>query len=215
MKNRHHRGALALLLPIALLASGCLATKSYVGTELESSETRISERLGGIETLIEENQEALAEQGTEIDRIAEETAELSRTTQEALDRAIEAGKLAEGKFLYETVLSDDSVLFGFDEATLGPEAREALDAFGEELRARNEGVYIEIQGHTDAIGSETYNLELGQRRADSVLRYLNREHGFPLHRMSAISYGESAPLVENDSRENRARNRRVALVVLK
>jgi outer membrane protein OmpA-like peptidoglycan-associated protein len=47
-----------------------------------------------------------------------------------------------------------------------------------------------------------------------VRRYLNLEHGIPLHRMSVISYGEAAPVADNDSKEGRAQNRRVALVVL-
>ncbi|HVR30200.1 MAG TPA: OmpA family protein, partial [Thermoanaerobaculia bacterium] len=63
-------------------------------------------------------------------------------------------------------------------------------------------------------GPEDYNLMLGEQRAESVRRYLNMEHGIPLHRMSVISYGETAPVVDNDSREARAQNRRVALVVL-
>ena len=53
----------------------------------------------------------------------------SKTAQEALDRAVAAGRLAEGKLLYETVLSDDKVKFGFDKAELSAEAKAALDAF--------------------------------------------------------------------------------------
>ena len=83
------------------------------------------------------------------------------------------------------------------------------------MSERNEEVFIEIQGHTDSIGSEKYNLRLGEARAESVRRYLNSQHGLPLHRLSVISYGESAPLTDNETREDRAQNRRVALVVLK
>ena len=207
-------GQMLLILAITLTVAGC-ATKKYVRGQVETAETRTDERIAGVETLVEENQEAIADNEQELDRLSEETAELSKAAQDALDRAIAAGKLAEGKFLYETILSDDAVRFGFDKADLSGEAKEALDSFSGELIGRNEGVYIEIQGHTDATGSEEYNIALGERRAANVLRYLNATHGLPLHRMSAISYGESAPLVENDSREKRAQNRRVALVVLK
>ena len=205
---------LLILMTVGVVASGC-ASKKYVRTQVGDAETRTSDRITGVESMVEENQELLAEHGGEIDRLSEETAELSKTAQDALERAVAAGKLAEGKFLYETVLSDDSVRFGFNKADLSGEAREALDAFGRELIDRNEGVYIEIQGHTDATGPEQYNLTLGEQRAESVLRYLNAQHGLPLHRMSAISYGESAPLVDNGTPEARAQNRRVALVVLK
>ena len=154
----------------------------------------------------------LGEQATKHDR---DVAELSKTAREALDRAVAAGKLAEGKFLYETVLTDDMVRFGFDKDSLSQEARSALDAFAAGIKSKNEGVYIEIQGHTDSTGPEAHNYELGLKRASAVLRYLNMEQGFALHRMSVISYGESKPAVKNNSPENRAQNRRVVLVVLK
>ncbi len=205
---------LLLVITVGVIAGGC-ATKEYVRGEVETSEGRLSDRLAGVETSVEKNQEMLAGHSGEIDRLSTETAEVSKTAQDALDRAIAAGKLAEGKLLYETVLSDDSVRFGFDKSELSREAKAALDAFSSDLIERDEGVYIEIQGHTDSTGPDEYNLRLGEQRAESVLRYLNAEHGLPLHRLSAISYGESAPLEENSTREARAKNRRVALVVLK
>lgn len=206
--------ALLLLTAVAIIAGGC-ATKKYVRAEVATSETRVGERLDGVETTVEQNQDLLMEQGGELDRLSEATVELSRTAQEALDRAIEAGKLAEGKFVYETILSDDRVRFGLNKAELSGEAQEALNAFSSALLERNEGVFVEIQGHTDNTGSPEYNLTLGERRAQNVLRYLNAEGGLPLHRMSAISYGESAPVTDNESSESRAQNRRVALVVLR
>jgi outer membrane protein OmpA-like peptidoglycan-associated protein len=139
---------------------------------------------------------------------------VSRTAQEALRRAQEAGKLAEGKLLYESVLTDDKVKFGFDVAELSPEAKSALDAFANQLVQEGSSVYIEIQGHTDATGSEEYNEQLGLERAEAVRRYLSQQHRFPLHRMNVISYGETAAIAANDSREGRASNRRIALVVL-
>ena len=64
--------------------------------------------------------------------------ETSQTAQEALQRAQEAGKLAQGKFLYETVLSDDKVKFGFDTSDLSPEAEAALDEFASQLTERKQ-----------------------------------------------------------------------------
>ena len=139
---------------------------------------------------------------------------LSQTSREAMERALAAGKLAEGKFLYETVLSDDRVRFGFDSSELTDEARVMLDDLAADLRQRNENVYVEIQGHTDATGSDDYNLELGRQRAEAVQRYLNLRHAVALHRMSVVSYGETAPVTDNDTRDGRSANRRVVLVVL-
>ncbi len=132
----------------------------------------------------------------------------------ALARAEEAGKLAKGKFLFEVTLTDEAVKFGFNSATLSNEAKAALDAFAARVKAENKNVYIEVQGHTDSVGSEAYNLKLGQERAESVLRYLNMQHGLPLHRMSAVSYGEFKPVADNQTTSGRAQNRRVTLIVL-
>jgi outer membrane protein OmpA-like peptidoglycan-associated protein len=138
----------------------------------------------------------------------------SGTALDALERAKAAGKLAEGKLLYEVVLNSDKVTFPFEKAELTENSREALDEVAQQLKADDKNVYIEIQGHTDSSGAEATNLALGERRAEAVRRYLNMEHGIPLHRMSVISYGESSPITDNNSRESRAQNRRVNLVVL-
>ena len=204
--QRGVRGTL-LILAVALAASGC-ATKKYVKQEVEAAEARTGERVSGVETQVEESQRQIREQGEEIQGV-------SRTAQEALDRAIAAGKLAEGKLLYETVLTDEKVKFGFDKSALSDDAKAALDEFADGLKTENEGVFIEIQGHTDAVGSEDYNTRLGEQRAGAVRRYLSLQHSLPLHRISIISYGEAAPISDNGSREGRAQNRRVALVVLK
>jgi outer membrane protein OmpA-like peptidoglycan-associated protein len=199
--------SLALLagIVVALVATGC-ATKKYVTTEVAGLEAASSQRMDGIESQVEANQSRLDEQEQNM-------GEISQTAQEALERAIAAGKLAEGKFLFETIFSDDKVQFGFDESALSDTAQQALDIFVEDLKARDQSVYIEIQGHTDSTGSESYNLELGQQRAEAVRRYLN-QRGIPLARMSVISYGMSAPIADNGTAEGRAVNRRVTIVVL-
>ena len=135
------------------------------------------------------------------------------TAGEALARANAAHKLAEGKFLYEVVLSDDSMKFPTDEDALSPEAEARLAELTQRLKAENRNVYLEIQGHTDATGDEDYNEQLGEARAEAVRRFLSRD-GIALNRMATISYGEEAPVAPNDTPEGRAQNRRVAIIVL-
>lgn len=135
------------------------------------------------------------------------------TAGEALARANAAHKLAEGKFLYEVVLSDDSVKFPVNRDELSPEAEARLNEFAERLKTENRNVYLEIQGHTDATGPEAYNDQLGEARAEAVRKYLAK-HGVALNRMGTISYGEESPVAPNDTAEGRAQNRRVAIVVL-
>ncbi len=205
MKRQLH--FIALVAIVLIVATGC-ATKKYVQSEIDMSEARTAERVDEIETQVEENQSAIEEN-------EERLAEASQTARDAYDRAVEAGQLAEGKFLFETVLSSDKFRFAVDRSDLSPEAQAALDEFAAELKAENENVFIEIQGHTDSTGSEEYNRKLGEQRAEAVRHYLSANHGFALHRMSVISYGESAPVADNGNRDGRAQNRRVALVVLK
>lgn len=197
---------LFLCVALALVVSGC-ASKKYVSTEVGDVETRITERVDGVESQVEANQ-------TRLDKQEKDIGEVSQTAQEALDRALAAGKLAEGKFLYETLLTDENVRFDFNQADLTEPAMSELDTFAQQLSTDNANVFIEIQGHTDSTGAEDYNLDLGERRAESTRRYLNMSHGVPLHRMSVISYGESAPIADNGTREGRSLNRRIALVVL-
>ena len=71
----------------------------------------------------------------------------SKTAQDALDRAEAAGKLAQGKMVYEVVLTDDTLKFKADSSKLSDEAKAALDAFAAKLKEENNGVYVEIQGH--------------------------------------------------------------------
>ena len=135
------------------------------------------------------------------------------TAKDALDRALAAGKLAEGKFLYSEVLSDDSMKFKTAKYDLSPEATARLDAFVEKLKSENRNVYVEVQGHTDATGAKDYNMRLGEERAEAVRRYLN-QHGVALNRISTISYGPDAPVAPNTDRAGRQQNRRVVLIVL-
>jgi outer membrane protein OmpA-like peptidoglycan-associated protein len=205
------RWSLALVAAATLLVTTGCATKSYVRKGDDATKSDVAGTVGEVESELERLQSDVDDR---FNRQAGEIDDLSATAREALERAVEAGKLAEGKLLYETILTDDDVRFGFDRAELSDEAKAALDEFAQGVRNDNANVYIEIQGHTDAVGQEPYNEELGMARAEAVRRYLSQQHAIPLHRMNVISYGEASPQADNESREGRAQNRRVALVVL-
>jgi len=175
------------LVMTGLAVSGC-ATKKYVNTQVGEVGARVSTH------------------DTQI-------GELDKTSREALERATAAGKLAEGKFMYSMVLSDDSVKFPVNTANLSPEAEQRLNDFAEKLKGENKNVYLEIQGHTDNSGAPAYNEELGEKRAETVRKFLS-QHGVALNRMATISYGAEAPAVDNSTREGRAQNRRVVVMVL-
>jgi peptidoglycan-associated lipoprotein len=194
----------ALLLGIVGLG-GC-ATKRYVGEEVSKSSAASEKRISEVQTQVEAAQTRVREHDTHL-------AELDKSTREALERAEAAGKLAEGKFIYSLVLSDDAVKFPVNRFALSKEAESKLTEFAEKLKGENKNVYLEIQGHTDASGDKMYNFKLGEERAEAVRRFLSKQ-GIALNRMSTISYGEDEPVSKNTSRKGRAENRRVVVVVL-
>jgi outer membrane protein OmpA-like peptidoglycan-associated protein len=111
------------------------------------------------------------------------------------------------------VLSDDNARFPFNKHELSADARNELDQFVDKLKSDDKNVYLEIQGHTDSTGSSDYNARLGEERAEAVRLYLNQK-GVALNRMATISYGETQPVDSNKTREGRAKNRRVVIIVL-
>jgi peptidoglycan-associated lipoprotein len=176
-----------LLAAVIVSASGC-ATQRYV----DENVTRLEARLD--------------EQNEKINQLTE-------TSRQALDRATDAGVLAQGKFLYTVVFTNDEINFDTDKSTLSDGTKSRLTRLVGDLKADNRNVYLEIQGHTDSTGSAQYNQQLGLQRAESVRRHLHAQ-SVALDRMATISYGEDSPAEPNDTAEGRALNRRVEIVVL-
>lgn len=106
-----------------------------------------------------------------------------------------------------------NIYFDFDRTTLKPESFVELNKVVDFLN-QNPKVSIEIAGHTDAKGSDTYNENLSQGRSQSVVDYLVSQ-GIDRGRLQAHGYGESKPIDSNETEEGRANNRRVEFTVLK
>jgi len=191
---------------LAVVFGACATTKS-VDKKIAESQAQTNQKIESVSGQVEDLQQK--QQATDV-----RLEQLSQSAQEALKRAQEAGVLAKGKVVFEQTFSEDRVKFKLDSYELSAEAKTALDEFGNRVKGLESQYFIEIQGHTDDTGGERYNEELGQRRADSVRRYLSREHKLPLNRMSTISYGDTLPLESNKTRAGRSANRRVVLVVL-
>lgn len=102
--------------------------------------------------------------------------------------------------------------FAFDKAELNDEGRMELDESAKTLMS-NPNVRIEVAGHTDSVGSDSYNMSLGERRAKVVADYLVSK-GVGADRLEPRSYGESRPVAANSTKEGRAQNRRTELVVI-
>jgi OOP family OmpA-OmpF porin len=102
----------------------------------------------------------------------------------------------------------EGITFRFDKSDVIPDPNPVLDLAIEILRAYPD-VKVEIHGHTDSVGSEAYNMKLGLRRAEAVKKYLIDQDGITGENLITKSFGESKPIASNDTKENRAKNRRI------
>jgi outer membrane protein OmpA-like peptidoglycan-associated protein len=108
----------------------------------------------------------------------------------------------------------DGVYFETDKDVLLARSFPTLDHVAEILTDRQDVVRLAIEGHTDSDGSREHNLDLSQRRAQTVKKYLS-DKGIAPDRLRPVGYGPDRPIFPNDSAENKAKNRRVMFVVEK
>ena len=110
------------------------------------------------------------------------------------------------------ILHLHKIEFEVDKANLTPKGKDIVNRVATILD-KYPGVKITIEGHTDSDGKAEYNLKLSQDRVDTVKAELVKA-GISADRLKAVGYGETKPLVPNDSAENKARNRRVEFKVI-
>ena len=173
------------------------------------------------DTLLAQHERALAQEErslaqAEAQQAREEQERIRRERDEDLDRLhtafnqiVETRRTALGLVMS---LGSDSMQFNFDKATLRPENRELLSKIvGILLTSKNYGIYV--YGHTDDIGSEEYNLDLSERRAQTVRDYLV-ENGIAPEIIASRGFGKSRPIVPDTNAEARAENRRVEIGIV-
>jgi outer membrane protein OmpA-like peptidoglycan-associated protein len=107
----------------------------------------------------------------------------------------------------------NNIFFEYAKATLRSESFPELDRIAETLKS-NVSLTIEIQGHTDNVGSNESNLKLSQDRAESVRSYLLSKK-LPANRVTSLGFGETRPIASNDTEEGKSQNRRVEFVIVK
>jgi len=105
----------------------------------------------------------------------------------------------------------DGVTFAVDSAEISPSFRSTLDVIANSL-IKYPNSLIDVLGHTDSTGSDSYNQQLSKRRADAVRNYLV-QRGVSSARIETIGYGEQYPRASNDTAEGRALNRRVEIKI--
>jgi outer membrane protein OmpA-like peptidoglycan-associated protein len=109
----------------------------------------------------------------------------------------------------ERIEINDKIFFAYDSDRILPQSYELLDSVAKVINEHTEIAQIFIEGHTDSDGSDEYNLQLSDRRAKSVMRYLIENGRVEPKRLRAQGFGESRPIASNANEEGKAKNRRV------
>jgi outer membrane protein OmpA-like peptidoglycan-associated protein len=144
----------------------------------------------------------------EADQAKQDKDDLQQRLFTSLSAILETRREARG-----LIVSLSDVLFDFNQASLKPGAREKLSKLAGILLAYPGTFHMEIEGHTDAIGSQDYNQRLSEDRAESVSAYLLRS-GIAADRILAVrGFGKLRPVTTNDTSEGRQMNRRVEIVI--
>ncbi|HLF11577.1 MAG TPA: OmpA family protein [Gammaproteobacteria bacterium] len=168
--------------------------------ELEEEIRDLDERLGGVS----QERVALVQRLEAEARIREQF-----TTIETLFTRDQARVSREGNSLIVRLVG---LTFQSGQAEVSPSYRDLLDKVRQaaDVFPRSQ---IVIEGHTDSYGSDEANLALSRRRAEAVSDYLSTELGVPAFRLSAVGYGETQPIANNDTPQGRERNRRIDVLI--
>jgi outer membrane protein OmpA-like peptidoglycan-associated protein len=204
-----------------LLAQGCIATRDWVKEQMDPLSTRVST-----------NEEKLAKTESQIGTLDNRTTGIEGKLGQFEGRLGQyEGRLGQVDAKTEKALTALSNLrlerrfvidmkeganFAFNSVALPAQAQKEIDGFLSDLKgdaAGADGTIFLVAGHTDNVGSEDYNYELGKKRADAVSRYLITQKKLDPLKVVSVSYGESAPLQDNSSSQGRAKNRRVEILV--
>lgn len=155
---------------------------------------------------VQESQEQLAQARQQAEQAEQEKAQLRDQIRQQLNVILVTRETARG-----LIVNMSDVLFDSGKYTLKPGAREKLAKVSGIILA-HPGLNLEIEGHTDSVGSDEYNQRLSEKRANSVRDYLVAQ-GLPADSVTAKGLGKTAPVTTNDTPVGRQQNRRVEMVV--
>jgi len=193
--------------------SGC-ATKKYVGEQIAPVVDRVTQAEGKIG----QTEGQVAKLG---DRVTASEGKITKIEGDLskVDAKAEKALAAFGNLKFERRLTIDmkgDANFEFNSAALTDEAKQKIDGFISSLKsdlASSDTAVFLVAGHTDNKGSDDVNYEFGKRRADMVSRYLVTQKKINPLRIVTASYGETTPVADNNTRDGRAQNRRVEILM--
>jgi outer membrane protein OmpA-like peptidoglycan-associated protein len=211
-----------LVAGLFLLVSGC-ATKKYVAQQVDP----LNQKIQTVDKNAQNTQKQLEGDEPKISAAAEKADSADSRATDALGRADAASKKSDQvradlrSELSERIANLDDykpagdavVLFKFNSAKLTDEAKQQLDQVGKGPVGSLKRYFVAIQGFTDKIGSDDYNLQLSRRRAEAVQKYLVETYNVPVYRIQIVGLGKDKPVNEEKTRDDREKNRRVEITV--
>ena len=227
----------ASIITLSVAVAPACATKGFVREEVGTVNTKV----GTLSGTVEQTQQRVGQNEARIGAVDQKAEAAGKSAADARAAATDARGAADKaaasanavggrvdvvaadvasaaasarKLVYTVTLSEDQGNFTFGGTDLPDEAKARLDQMIGQLKTNTQNVYIEVEGHTDNVGSAELNEGLGLERAESVKRYLYEQHRVPLHKINVISYGEEKPVAPNNTPAGRAQNRRVVVKVL-
>ncbi|HYP67902.1 MAG TPA: OmpA family protein [Thiobacillaceae bacterium] len=176
--------------------------------------TELKNQLAALQGQNTAQQAALSAFSGRVDKQEAAVAEAREAADDAVKIARDS-RMVSGKVVDSLTLTEDMVLYNYEQPELTQKGRAAMDELIARARPQLPYIFIEIIGYSDDVSLGSQNRRIAQERAESVRRYLFEVGGIPLHRMSVISYGALKPVDTDNSLEGRSRNRRVTVQVLK
>jgi OmpA-OmpF porin, OOP family len=214
------------VLAVAVAAlSGC-ATKNYVKNQtapIITQENELNDKTAANNRAIKDTDDratagiskaqGAADTATSNAQNAQKAAGDAETaSNDAVHRADSLASVVNGLDNYRP-MGDVAVTFGFDKSVLNKDDKAQLDTFAATL-TNAKSYILEVTGGTDSTGSADYNYALSQRRADAVVQYLASKYEIPARRFYLIGIGKDKEVADNNTREGRAKNRRVEVRML-
>lgn len=211
-----------LVAGVLLIAGGC-ATKKYVAQQVDP----LNQKIQTVDKNQQGTQKQLESDEPKISAAAEKADSADSRATDAIGRADAASKKSDQvrsdlrSELSERIANLDDykpagdvvVLFKFNSAKLTDEAKQHLDQIGKDQVGSMKRYFVAIQGFTDKIGSDDYNLQLSRRRAEAVQKYLVETYNVPVYRIQIVGLGKDKPVNEEKTRDEREKNRRVQVTV--
>jgi len=231
------RSLAILVASLALITVGC-ATKKFVREEISKSETKTGSDIGRVDTALTEEKTRTAAMNDQLgqtkiavqqaDAKAGEATNLAKTAQDRADEGVAQAGKAQVRADEAVTKADETnarltrlwanrnkrvpgdtiaILFKFDKADLDDRGQTALLDVAKQLE-ENPNLVVELEGYTDSQGASDYNVQLSQRRSETVRRFLV-DKGVELHRIHSIGLGDVRPSADNNTPKGREQNRRV------